>query len=93
MLLILFNTQPLELFLKLFPVKRFEAEDDSVNVERGNDPLSVVGLFNEPRGFDGFFDVNFVVENPFIIEELFCLLAVGAPTRRVDRDFGHIGPP
>lgn len=92
MRLFLFDTQPLELVLKLLPIKRFEAEDDAVNVEGGNDSLSAVGMFNEASSFDGLIDVNLIVKNPFVVEELLCLLAVGAPTRCVDFDFGHIGP-
>src|SRR5882672_6128999 len=89
----LFDTQPLELGLKLFPIKRLEAEDGPVNVEGGHYPFSAVSLFHEARALDGLFDIDFVVEYPFVVEEALGLMAICAPTRRIDFDFGHISPP
>jgi len=74
--------------LKLFPIKRLEAEDGPVNVEGGHYPFSAVSLFHEARALDGLFDIDFVVEYPFVVEEALCLMAICAPTRRIDFDFG-----
>src|SRR6266704_986803 len=91
--LLLFDTQPLELGLKLSPIKRLEAEDGPVNVEGGHYPFSTVSLFHEARALDGFLDIHFVVEYPFVVEKALGLIAICAPTRRINCDFGHIGPP
>src|SRR6266496_223429 len=89
----LFDTQPLELGLKLSPIKRLEAEDSPVNVEGGHYPFSAVSLFHEARALDGLFDIDFVVEYSFVVEEALGLMAICAPTRRIYFNFGHISPP
>jgi Tfp pilus assembly protein PilF len=88
-----FDAEPFELCLELFPIKRFQAEHRPVDVEGRHDSFSVVRVFDEAGALGRVFDIHFLVENSLVVEKLLGLIAVCAPTCRVDFDFGHVSPP
>jgi hypothetical protein len=88
--LLFFNSESLQLFLQFLPVERLETEDRSVYVEGRHDAAAAVGGLHYAGLPGGFFYVDLLVKDSFVVEKLLGLIAVRAPAGRVDFDVRHL---
>src|SRR4029078_9215550 len=76
--LFLIEAEPFQFFLQFFPTEGLEAEGRALDFKGRNDAPTAIDLFDETRSGRRFLDVDFVVEDAFIIKILFGLIAIRA---------------